>query len=128
MSHLGEVGRIISMSEFFRLGYVVGAQEEIQIVLDQFTEISIDRVLDVIIHYKGRTFVFYEFTYREMIMRDMCDPPLKRNFLYLYEYEAPYVIGVLSREVFRIHILHDYIENDQLPGAVWHEMNRLAST
>jgi hypothetical protein len=49
MSQLGEAGRIIAMSEFFHLGYVVRAQ--IQIVLDQFTKISIDRVVDGLIHY-----------------------------------------------------------------------------
>jgi hypothetical protein len=36
MSQLGEAGRIIAMSEFFHLGYVVRAH--IQSVLDQFTE------------------------------------------------------------------------------------------
>jgi hypothetical protein len=39
LSKLGEACRIISMPGFFHLGYVVRALEEIQIVLDQFTEI-----------------------------------------------------------------------------------------
>jgi hypothetical protein len=67
LSQLGEAGRIIAMSEFFHLGYVVRAQEEIQIVLDQFTEISVDRVVDGIIHYGGCTHVVPESTLRERL-------------------------------------------------------------
>jgi hypothetical protein len=74
LSQLGEAGRIIAMSEFFHLGYVVRAQ--IHIVLDHFTEISVDRVVDGIIHYGGCTHVVLESTLRERIMRAMYDSPL----------------------------------------------------
>jgi hypothetical protein len=77
------------------LGYVVRAQ--IQIVLDQFTEISFDRVVDGIIHYGGCTHVVFESTLRERIMRAMYDSPLAGHSGYSYEYEAPQVIGLLSR-------------------------------
>jgi hypothetical protein len=89
LSQLSEIGRIIAMSEIFYLGYVVRAQEEIQIVLDQLTEISVGSVMDGIIHYEGRTHVSPESSLRENIMRDMCDSPLVGNYGYLYEYEAP---------------------------------------
>jgi hypothetical protein len=55
-------------------------------------------------------------------MRAMCDSPLTGNFGYLYEYEAPQVTGILSREVFRLHGLLEYIDGDRdsiFPGAVW---------
>jgi hypothetical protein len=71
MSQLGEAGKIIAMSEFFHLGYVVRAQ--IQIVLDQFTEISIDRMVDGLVDYGDCTHVVPEFTLRERIMRAMYD-------------------------------------------------------
>jgi hypothetical protein len=48
--------------------------------------------------------------------------PLAGNFGYLYEYEAPQVTGILSREVFRLHGLLDYIDGDQdsiFPSTVW---------
>jgi len=45
LSQLGEARRIITMSKFFYLGYVVIEHEEIKIVLDQFTEISTERVM-----------------------------------------------------------------------------------
>jgi hypothetical protein len=131
LSQLGETGRIIAMSEFFCLDYVVGAQEEIQIVLDQFTEIPVDRVVDGIIHYRGCTLVAPEPPLREMIMRAMCDPPSTGNFGYSYEYEAPQVTGILSREVFRLHRLLGYIDDDRdsrFPGAVWQEPNRSTGT
>jgi hypothetical protein len=99
MSQMIEVGRIIAMSEFFHLGYVVRAQEKIQIVLGQFTEISVDRVVDGIIHYGSHTHVVPEFTLRDKIMRAMCDSPLTENSGYSYEYEAPRVPGVLFKEV-----------------------------
>jgi hypothetical protein len=53
--HMSEASSIITMSEFFHLRYVFRAQKGIQIVVDQFTEISIDRVEDGIIHYEDRT-------------------------------------------------------------------------
>jgi hypothetical protein len=46
-------------------------------------------------------------------MRAMCDSPLAGNFGYLYEYEAPQVTGILSREVFRLHRLLEYIDGDR---------------
>jgi hypothetical protein len=74
---------------------------------------SIDRVVDGIIHYRGCTLVSPEPPLREMIMRAMCDPPSTGNFGYSYEYEAPQVTGILSREVFRLHILLRYIDDDR---------------
>jgi hypothetical protein len=124
MRQLGEAGRIIAMSEFFHLGYVVRAQEEIHIVLDQFTEISADRVVDGIIHYRGCAHVVLESTLRERIMRARYDSLLTGH-------EAPQVPGLLSREVFRLHELLEYIDDDRdsgLPGAVWQKLNILAGT
>jgi hypothetical protein len=72
---------------------VAKAQEEIQIVSDQCTKISADRVVDGIIHYRGHTCVVPESTLRENIMRVMCDSPLTRSSGYSYSYEAPQVIG-----------------------------------
>jgi hypothetical protein len=70
---------------------VVRAQEEIQIVLDQFTKISVDRVMDGIIHYGGHTHVVLESTLKKEIMTTVCDSPLVGNSGYLYEYWAPQV-------------------------------------
>jgi hypothetical protein len=67
---------VIAISKFFCLGYVIGAQEEIQIVLDPFLEMSTDRVVDGSIHYRGPTHIVHESTLREMIMRAMYDSPL----------------------------------------------------
>jgi hypothetical protein len=100
------------MSKFFCLGYVFVSQEEITIVLGQFIEILADRVVDDITQYIVHTLVAPEPPLREMIMRVMCDPPLTRNFGYLYEYETPQVIWLLCREVFRLHRLHEYIGSD----------------
>jgi len=111
MSQLGEAGRIIAMLEFFRLGYVVGAEEEIQIVLDQSTYISIDRVVDGIIHYGDCTHIFPKSTLTKKIMRDTHDSPLVGNCRYSYEYETPYVTGPLSMDVFRLYILLEYIDS-----------------
>jgi hypothetical protein len=88
---------------------VVRAQEEIQIVLDQFSEISTDRVVD---GYEGHTCVVSDLTLREMIMRVICDSPLAGNSKYSHEYEAPQVTWILSREVFRLHRLLRYIDDD----------------
>jgi hypothetical protein len=74
------------MTDFFHLGYVVRAQ--IRIVLDQFTEISFNRVVDGIIHCRGCTHVVPESTLRERIMRDMYYSPLAGHYGYSYEYEA----------------------------------------
>jgi hypothetical protein len=45
--------------------------------LDQFSEISVDRVVDG--YPLGHTHVVPESTLREMIMRAMCDSPLVGN-------------------------------------------------
>jgi hypothetical protein len=105
------------MSELFCLDYVVEAHEEIQIVLGQFREILVDRVVDGIIHYRVRTLVSFEPPLREMT----CDPLSIGNFWYSYEYEAPKVTMILSREAFILHRLLGYIDDDRdirFPGIV----------
>ena len=90
--------------------------------MDQFTEISFDRVVDGIIHYRGRTHIVLESTLREEIMRAMYDSILTGNYRYLYEYESLQVTGLLSREAFRLHEFLKYSYNDQgsiFFGAVW---------
>jgi hypothetical protein len=66
---------IIAMPDLFCLYYVVRAHEKIHIVLVQFTKILIDKVVDGIIHYRHRKLVSPEPPLREIIMRDMHDPP-----------------------------------------------------
>jgi hypothetical protein len=64
-------------------------------------------------------------------MMAMCDSPLAGHSGYLYEYEAPQVTGLLSREVFRIHGLLEYIDGDRdsiFSGAVWQEQNIVTIT
>jgi hypothetical protein len=46
LSQIGEAGWIIDMTEFLHLDCVVRAQEEIQIVLNQFTKVSANKVVD----------------------------------------------------------------------------------
>jgi hypothetical protein len=107
--------------------YVVKAKEGIQIVVDQFIEISVDRVVDGIIHYGGRTHIVPKSTLRELIIGAMCDSPLAGHFGSSHEYEAPKVTWILSREVFRLHRLLGYIDDDRdsrFPRAVWQETNR----
>ena len=67
---------------------MVITEEEIHIVLDKFTKFLADRVVDNIIHYRGRTHVVPESTLRERIIRAMCDSPLTGNSRYSHEYEA----------------------------------------
>jgi len=74
MIQFGEGGRIIAMLEFFHLGYV--AREQIHILLDQFIDILVDKVVDGIIHYGGFTHVVPESTLRENIMSSMYDSQL----------------------------------------------------
>jgi hypothetical protein len=61
-------------------------------------------------------------------MRAMCDTHLAGHSRYSYEYEAPQVAQLLSREVFRLHVLLEYIERDKdrkFLGASWQELKRL---
>jgi len=61
----------------------------------------------------------------------MYDQPSIGNFGYSYEYEAPQVIGILSREVFKLHKLLEYINDDRdniFLGTIWQELNRSAGT
>jgi hypothetical protein len=119
------------MSEFFCLNYVVGAWEEIHIVLGQFIDIPAHRVVDDIIHYRGCIVVAPEPPLRDMIVRVMRDPPSTRNFRYSCEYESPQVTRIISREVFRLHILLGYIHDDRdciFHGTVWHELNKSIGT
>jgi hypothetical protein len=109
---------------------VVRAQEEIQLVLDQFTENPTDRV-DGIIHYEGRTHVVPESTLRDKTMRAMCGSPLAGNFGYSYEYEPPQVTWLPSREVLILHGLLEYINGDRdsnFSVTVWKEPNKIAET
>jgi len=131
LSQMSEAGRIISMSELFHLVYVVRAHEDIQIVLDQFTEISSNRVVDGIIHYGGCTLVVIEPTLKERSMRDMYDSPLVGNSRYSYEYEAPKVTWILSKEVLRLHRLLEYVDGDRgsrFSSTVWQDPNRVMVT
>jgi hypothetical protein len=59
--------------------------------MDQFIEISVDKVVDNIIHYGGHTHVVLDSTLRENIMRVTHDSPLAGHFGYSYEYEVPQV-------------------------------------
>jgi len=64
-------------------------------------------------------------------MRAMCDSPLEGTYGYLYEYEALQVTGLLSREVFRLHGLLEYIDDDRgskFSGIVWQEPNKVKVT
>jgi hypothetical protein len=65
-------------------------------------------VVDGLIDYEDCTHVVLESTLRERIMRAM--------------YDSSQVTGLLSKEVFRLHGLLEYIDSDldsRLPGVVW---------
>jgi hypothetical protein len=111
------ISRIISMSKTSCLDYVVKAHEEIQIVLDQFLEILVDKMVDGIIQYRCCTNVFLESTLREWIMRAM--------------YDSPQVTWIISKEVFRLHGLLEYIYGDRdniFLDEFWWELKKLVDT
>jgi hypothetical protein len=131
LSQMSEARRIITMSELFHLDYVFRAWEGIQIVMDQFIEISVDRVVDGIIHYGGHMHIVPKSTLIEDIMKVVCDSPLAGNSGYSREYEAPQVTWILSREMFRLHIFLRYMEGDRdsiFLGAFWQDPNRATGT
>jgi hypothetical protein len=68
---------------------VFRTQEEIYIVLDHFTEIYADRVVDGNIHYGGHTHPFPVSTLKERIMGEMYYSSLTWNYRQSHEYEAP---------------------------------------
>jgi len=70
-----------------------------------------------LVDYEDCTHVVPEFTLRERIIRAM--------------YDSLQVTGLLSREVFRLHEVLEYIDSDpdnRLPSAVWQEPNKLVGT
>jgi hypothetical protein len=88
--------------------------------LDQFLEMSTDRVVDGIIHYGGHTHVVPKPMLRGR--RAMCDSPLVGNYGYSHEYEALRVTWILSREVLRLHEILKYIDGDRgniFSGTIW---------
>jgi hypothetical protein len=81
--------------------------------LDRCIDISADKVVNDIIYCRGHIYLIHESILRERIMRAMCDTHLAWHSGYSYEYEAPQVAELLSKEVFRLHGLHVYIDSDR---------------